>query len=59
MGIPTIVFVFVVLVIDIVTGLFTFGLLSLIIAIVLAYDGFLKANGGKGYISTEPTLLYQ
>ena len=49
----------VILVVDIVIGIFTFGLISFIIAIVLAYDGYVKANGGKGYIGTEPTMLYQ
>ncbi|MDA4113979.1 MAG: hypothetical protein OK474_08030 [Thaumarchaeota archaeon] len=59
LGIPTIAFVFVILVVDIVIGFFTFGLISFIIAIVLAYDGYLKANGGKGYIGTEPVTLYR
>jgi uncharacterized membrane protein YvbJ len=59
LGIPTIAFVVVILVIDIVIGIFTFGLISFIIAIVLAYDGYVKANGGKGYIGTEPAMLYR
>jgi hypothetical protein len=57
LGIPTIAFVFVVLVVDILTGLFTFGLIGFIIAVVLAYDGYVKANGGKGFIGTEPTTI--
>jgi uncharacterized membrane protein YvbJ len=59
LGMPAIGFVGVILIIDIIVGIFTFGILSLIIALVLAYDGYLKANGGKGYIGTEPALLYQ
>jgi hypothetical protein len=58
LGIPTIAFVFVVLIVDIVIGFFTFGLIGFIIAIGLAYDGYLKANGGKGYIGTEPATIY-
>jgi hypothetical protein len=58
-GIPTILFVFVVLVIDVVIGVFTFGIVSLLLALVLAYDGYVKAKGSKGYISTEPALIYQ
>jgi hypothetical protein len=26
---------------------------------LLAYDGYVKAKGEKGYINTEPALLYQ
>ena len=35
------------------------GLIPLILAILLAYDGYVKAKGEKGYINTEPALLYQ
>jgi len=42
-----------------VTGIFTFGLFPFILAILLAYDGYIKAKGEKGYIYTEPALLYQ
>jgi uncharacterized membrane protein YvbJ len=58
-GLPTILFVVVVLLINIVTGIFTLGLVPLILAILLAYDGYVKAKGEKGYINTEPALLYQ
>jgi hypothetical protein len=53
LGVPTIVFVLIVLVIDIILGRFTFGLSSLLLALLLAVDGWQKANGGKGYISAE------
>ena len=59
LGLPTILFVIVVLLVDIVLGFFTFGLVPLIVAILLAYDGYVKAKGEKGYINTEPALLYQ
>ena len=38
-GMPTILFVFVVLIIDVVVGVFTIGLVALLLALVLAYDG--------------------
>jgi uncharacterized membrane protein YvbJ len=59
LGLPTILFVLIVLVINILVGVYTFGLIPLILAILLAYDGYVKANGGKGFIDTEPPLLYQ
>jgi hypothetical protein len=58
-GMPTILFVFVVLIIEAVIGIFTIGIASLILALVLAYDGYVKANGEKGYINAEPALIYQ
>jgi len=53
LGVPTIVFVLLVLVIDLVLGVFTAGLASLLFGILLAVDGWQKAKGGKGYVSTE------
>ena len=58
-GLPAILFVIVLLLADIFLGLFTFGLVPLILAILLAYDGYVKANGEKGYVTTEPVLLHQ
>jgi uncharacterized membrane protein YvbJ len=59
LGLPAILFVVVALLIFIVLGTFTAGLLPLVLAIVMAYDGYVKANGEKGYIGTEPALLYK
>jgi hypothetical protein len=59
LGLPALLFVLVALVIFILLGTYTVGLLSFVLAILLAYDGYVKANGEKGYISTEPALLYQ
>ena len=59
LSITTILFVILVLIVDIIIGIFTFGLVPLVIAILLAYDGYLKAKGEKGYVGTEPALLYQ
>jgi hypothetical protein len=59
LGLPTLLFVLVVLVIDVLVGFFTLGLVPLVLAILLAYDGYVKAKGEKGYINTEPALLYQ
>lgn len=53
LGVPTIGFVLIALVIDILIGSFTGGLASLVFALLLAVDGWQKANGGKGYISAE------
>lgn len=59
LGIPTILFVVVVLVFELVVGLFSFGLLSLLTALILAYDGFVKAKGERGYLGTEPGIGYR
>jgi len=59
LGLPPILLVVVLLVVDVLLGIFTFGLIPLIIAILLAYDGYVKAKGEKGYINTEPELLYK
>jgi hypothetical protein len=53
LGVPTIAFVFLVLLLDIVLGTFSGGIVSFVFAIILAIDGWQKAKGGKGYISAE------
>ena len=53
LGVPTIVFVILALILDIILGIFTAGIASLLFAILLAVDGWQKANGGKGYVSAE------
>ncbi len=53
LGVPTIVFVILALVLDIILGIFTAGLASLALAILLAVDGWQKAKGGKGFVSAE------
>jgi hypothetical protein len=53
LGLSTIVFVILALIIQILLGIFTIGVLSFVFAILLAVDGWQKATGGKGYISTE------
>jgi len=58
-GLSTILFVIVYFLVDIVLAFFTLGLVPLILAILVAYDGYVKAKGEKGYVSTEPVLLYQ
>jgi hypothetical protein len=59
LGLPTLLFVLVLLIVDVLLGIFTFGLAPLVLAVLLAYDGYVKAKGEKGYINTEPALLYQ
>ena len=53
LGIPTFGFVIAMLVVYFLIGLFTFGTISLIIAIVLAIDGYQKGQGQRGFISAE------
>jgi hypothetical protein len=53
LGVPTLVFVLIALIFYIILGVFTVGLLPLIVAIVLAVDGWQKADGQKGFISAE------
>lgn len=58
LGLPTILFVLIALILYVLLGTFTFGLLELIVAILLAYDGYVKAKGDRGYIGTEPEYIY-
>ena len=58
LGLSTILFVIVVLVVYIIIGFYTFGLLELVIGIILAYDGYVKAIGERGYLGTDPEYLY-
>jgi len=53
LGVPTIAFVAIALLLFIVLGIFTAGIVSFIFAIVLAVDGYQKASGSKGFISAE------
>jgi len=53
LGVPTIAFVILALLIFIILGIFTAGIVSFIFAILLAVDGWQKANGGKGFVSAE------
>jgi hypothetical protein len=59
LGLRTILFVVVMLVAEILLGIFTFGILSFVAAVILAYDGYVKAKGGRGYLSTEPGIGYR
>jgi len=58
LGLSTILFVVLVLIVYIIIGVFTFGLLELVIGIILAYDGYVKAKGERGYLGTDPEYLY-
>jgi hypothetical protein len=53
LGMPSFAFVVLMIVVYFVFGIFTVGLVPLIIAIVLAIDGYQKANGQKGFIGAE------
>ena len=52
-GLPAIVFVIVVLVVDALVGFFSFGLGALVVGLLLAYDGYQKAKGLKGYVEAS------
>lgn len=53
LGMSTVLFVLLVLVLDIILGILTAGLAGFVIAILLAVDGWQKANGGKGFVGAE------
>jgi hypothetical protein len=53
LGIPTFGFIVGMLVVYFIIGILLTGIVSLIIAIVLAVDGYQKAQGQKGFISAE------
>jgi hypothetical protein len=53
LGIPSIGFVALMIILYIVLGIFTFGILSLLIAIALAVDGYQKGNGQKGFVTAQ------
>jgi uncharacterized membrane protein YvbJ len=58
MGISTIVFVILVLIVYFLLGIFTFGLLEFVVGIILAYDGYVKAKGERGILGADPEYLY-
>lgn len=58
LGIQTILFVILVLIVYVILGFFTFGLLEFIIGIILAYDSYVKAKGQRGLLGAEPQYLY-
>jgi zinc-ribbon domain len=53
LGVPTIAFMVIALVIYILLGIFTAGIVTVIFAIVLAVDGWQKGSGGKGFVSAD------
>jgi len=53
LGVPAIVFVVLLLVIYFIIGIFSFGIVPFILAILLAVDGWQKGNGQKGFINAE------
>jgi hypothetical protein len=53
LGVPTIVFVILTLVVYFLIGIFSIGLATLVLAILLAIDGYQKGQGHKGFISAE------
>ena len=53
LSIPTIGFVIVMLVVYLLIAIFTFGLGTLLLAIILAIDGYQKAKGETGFVSAQ------
>ncbi len=53
MGLQTILFVVAMIVVYFLLGIFTVGLVSLVVAVVLALDGYQKGSGQKGFITVE------
>jgi len=53
LGLSTVVFVILAFILEVILSIFTFGVLGFVFAILLAVDGWQKANGGKGFISAE------
>ena len=53
LGVSTIVFVVLALVVFIILGIFTVGIVSFVLAILLAVDAWQKVSGGKGFVSAE------
>jgi hypothetical protein len=53
LGVQTIIFVVLALVIYFIVGLFSLGIVPFILAILLAVDGWQKGSGQKGFISAE------
>jgi len=49
-GVPTTVFVTLALIVYIVVALFTAGIFTILIAILLAIDGYQKARGDRGFV---------
>ena len=53
LGIATVLFIILMLIVYFILGFFTAGIITLIIAVVLAIDGYQKGQGQKGFISAE------
>lgn len=53
LGIQTVIFVILMLIIFVIVARFTFGTVSLLIAVILAIDGYQKGQGEKGFIGAE------
>ncbi len=53
LGVPTVVFVLVALIVFIILGAFSGGVASFVLAVVLAVDGWQKADGKKGFVAAQ------
>jgi uncharacterized membrane protein YvbJ len=53
LGIPSVLFVILMLIVYFVLAIFTIGIGTLILAIILAIDGYQKAKGGSGFVGAQ------
>lgn len=53
LGLPTIAFIILAVIAYALIGYFTLGIVSLLLAILLAYDGYQKGKGLKGFIDAK------
>jgi hypothetical protein len=53
LGVPTIGFVVIAIILYFVLGFFTFGIITFILGVLLAIDGWQKGEGQRGFISAE------
>lgn len=53
LGLPTVGFIIVMFIVYIIVAIFTLGLVTLLLAVVLAIDGYQKAKGEPGFVSAQ------
>lgn len=53
LGLPTIAFILIMIVVYFILSIFTIGLATLLLAVVLAYDGYQKGKGRPGFVGAQ------
>ena len=59
LGLSPLIFVLLIFVIYVAAGWLTGGIITFFAALFLAYDGYVKAKGQRGWVSTEPEIISQ